>query len=75
MGKASLLGRIVHFVFYQLTQAGKFFAAGRSTPASPTSWQKMKLAIRGINGNLGEVAGDMFFKDQHPDLAKRFMGR
>lgn len=29
---------------------------------------KMNLAIRGINGNLGEVAGDTFFKDQHPDL-------
>ena len=29
---------------------------------------KMNLAIRGINGDLGEVAGDTFFKDQHPDL-------
>ncbi|MCK5893643.1 MAG: type I restriction-modification system subunit M [Endozoicomonadaceae bacterium] len=29
---------------------------------------KMNLAIRGISGNLGEVAGDSFFKDQHPDL-------
>ena len=29
---------------------------------------KMNLAIRGINGNLGAVAGDTFFKDQHPDL-------
>jgi len=29
---------------------------------------KMNLAIRGIAGNLGEVAGDTFFKDQHPDL-------
>ncbi|MDO6749704.1 N-6 DNA methylase, partial [Gilvimarinus sp. 1_MG-2023] len=29
---------------------------------------KMNLAIRGINGNLGDVAWDTFFKDQHPDL-------
>jgi type I restriction enzyme M protein len=29
---------------------------------------KMNLAIRSIAGNLGEVAGDTFFKDQHPDL-------
>ena len=29
---------------------------------------KMNLAIRGIAGNLGDVAGDSFFKDQHPDL-------
>ncbi|WP_016956262.1 type I restriction-modification system subunit M [Catenovulum agarivorans] len=29
---------------------------------------KMNLAVRGIAGNLGEVAGDSFFKDQHPDL-------
>lgn len=29
---------------------------------------KMNLAIRGIAGNLGDVAADTFFKDQHPDL-------
>ncbi|KZN48405.1 type I restriction-modification system subunit M [Pseudoalteromonas luteoviolacea] len=29
---------------------------------------KMNLAVRGISGNLGEVAGDTFFKDQHEDL-------
>mgnify|MGYP000341972872 CR=1 FL=1 len=29
---------------------------------------KMNLAIRGISGNLGEVAANTFFKDQHPDL-------
>ncbi len=29
---------------------------------------KMNLAIRGINGNLGDVAADSFFKDQHKDL-------
>jgi type I restriction enzyme M protein len=34
---------------------------------------KMNLAIRGISGNLGEVAGDTFFKDQHPDLKADFI--
>jgi len=34
---------------------------------------KMNLAVRGINGNLGEVAGDSFFKDQHPDLKADFI--
>ncbi|MCM8543400.1 MAG: type I restriction-modification system subunit M, partial [Lentisphaeraceae bacterium] len=29
---------------------------------------KMNLAIRGISGNLGDVAANTFFKDQHPDL-------
>ena len=29
---------------------------------------KMNLAIRGIAANLGDVAADTFFKDQHPDL-------
>lgn len=29
---------------------------------------KMNLAVRGISSNLGESAGDSFFKDQHPDL-------
>ncbi|MEZ0122057.1 MAG: N-6 DNA methylase [Candidatus Reddybacter sp.] len=34
---------------------------------------KMNLAIRGINANLGEVAGDTFFKDQHPDLKANYI--
>lgn len=34
---------------------------------------KMNLAVRGINGNLGDVAGDTFFKDQHPDLKADFI--
>lgn len=29
---------------------------------------KMNLAIRGISANLGDVAANTFFKDQHPDL-------
>ena len=29
---------------------------------------KMNLAIRGISGNLGEVAENTFFRDQHKDL-------
>ena len=28
---------------------------------------KMNLAIRGIAANLGDLPGDTFFKDQHPD--------
>lgn len=34
---------------------------------------KMNLAIRGISGNLGEVAADTFYKDQHPDLKADFI--
>lgn len=34
---------------------------------------KMNLAVRGIAGNLGNVAGDSFFKDQHPDLKADFI--
>ena len=34
---------------------------------------KMNLAIRGIAANFGEVAGDTFFKDQHPDLKADFI--
>jgi type I restriction enzyme M protein len=33
----------------------------------------MNLAIRGISGNLGDVAGNTFFKDQHPDLKADFI--
>lgn len=34
---------------------------------------KMNLAIRGISSNLGYVAGDTFFKDQHEDLKADFI--
>ncbi len=34
---------------------------------------KMNLAVRGITANLGEVAGDTFFKDQHSDLKADFI--
>ena len=34
---------------------------------------KMNLAIRGISSNLGEVAADTFFKDQHENLKADFI--
>ncbi len=41
---------------------------GQENVSTTYKLAKMNLAIRGIAGNLGEVAGDSFFKDQHPDL-------
>ena len=34
---------------------------------------KMNLAIRGISGNLGDIAADTFYKDQHEDLKADFI--
>ncbi|HOO73404.1 MAG TPA: class I SAM-dependent DNA methyltransferase [Spirochaetota bacterium] len=34
---------------------------------------KMNLAIRGISGNLGDVAENSFFRDQHKDLKADFI--
>ncbi len=38
--------------------------------SNPTTWKlaKMNLAIRGLDGNLGETNGDTFHNDQHKDL-------
>ncbi len=33
----------------------------------------MNLAIRGISGNLGDVAENTFFRDQHKDLKADFI--
>ncbi len=43
--------------------------------SNPTTWKlaKMNLAIRGIEGNLGEGNADSFAKDQHPDLKADFV--
>lgn len=38
--------------------------------SNPTTWKmaKMNLAIRGIDGNLGEIPEDTFLNDQHPTM-------
>ncbi|MCK5917456.1 MAG: SAM-dependent DNA methyltransferase, partial [Cocleimonas sp.] len=46
---------------------------GQENTSTTYKLAKMNLAIRGISGNLGEVAGDTFFKDQHPDLKADFI--
>ena len=46
---------------------------GQENTATTYKLAKMNLAIRGIAGNLGEVPGDTFFKDQHPDLKADFI--
>ena len=46
---------------------------GQENTSTTYKLAKMNLAIRGIAGNLGEVAGNTFFKDQHPDLKADFI--
>ena len=46
---------------------------GQENTATTYKLGKMNLAIRGISGNLGEVPGNTFFKDQHPDLKADFI--
>jgi len=41
---------------------------GQEYTATTYKLAKMNLAIRGISGNFGDVAGDTFSRDQHPDL-------
>lgn len=43
--------------------------------SNPTTWKlaKMNLAIRQIEGNLGESEGDSFHNDQHKDLKADFI--
>jgi len=43
--------------------------------SNPTTWRlaKMNLAIRAIEANLGEHAGDTFHSDLHPDLKADFI--
>ena len=38
--------------------------------SNPTTWKmaNMNLAIRGIDGNLGEIPEDTFLNDQHPTM-------
>ncbi|MEF1309059.1 class I SAM-dependent DNA methyltransferase [Vibrio mytili] len=56
--------------FIQAHQGSKNNVAihGQEFTSTTRKLAKMNLAIRGINGNLGEESADTFFKDQHPDL-------
>ena len=42
---------------------------------NPTTWRlcKMNLAIRGIDGNIGDYAADSFHNDLHPDHKANFI--
>ncbi|MCL4110463.1 UNVERIFIED_CONTAM: hypothetical protein GTU68_022345 [Idotea baltica] len=46
---------------------------GQENVSTTYKLAKMNLAIRGISGNLGDVPGNTFFKDQHPDLKADFI--
>lgn len=46
---------------------------GQENTSTTYKLAKMNLAIRGISGNLGDVAGNSFFKDQHLDLKADFI--
>jgi len=46
---------------------------GQENTATTYKLAKMNLAIRGISGNLGDVPGNTFFKDQHPNLKADFI--
>jgi len=46
---------------------------GQENTSTTYKLAKMNLAIRGIAANLGDVAGNTFFKDQHPDLKADFI--
>ncbi len=43
--------------------------------SNPTTWRlcKMNLAIRGINGNIGETCADSFLNDLHKELKADFI--
>ncbi|WP_413375569.1 N-6 DNA methylase [Paenibacillus taichungensis] len=46
---------------------------GQEYTATTYKLAKMNLAIRGISANLGDMAEDTFFKDQHKDLKADFI--
>ncbi|MDB4378695.1 type I restriction-modification system subunit M [Akkermansiaceae bacterium] len=46
---------------------------GQELTATTYKLAKMNLAVRGLSANLGDVAADTFFKDQHPDLKADFI--
>ena len=46
---------------------------GQESISATYKLAKMNLAIRGISGNLGDIAADTFFKDHHEDTKADFI--
>ncbi len=72
-GSGGMFVQSVKFVEAHQGNTKNISIYGQEGTTTTLKLAKMNLAIRGISGNLGEVAADTFSRDQHPDLKADFI--
>jgi type I restriction enzyme M protein len=72
-GSGGMFVQSVKFIESHHGNKKKLSIYGQEYTATTYKLAKMNLAIRGISGNLGDVAENTFFRDQHKDLKADFI--
>mgnify|MGYP001590486398 CR=1 FL=1 len=72
-GSGGMFVQSVKFIESHHGNKKKLSIYGQEYTSTTYKLAKMNLAIRGISGNLGDVAENTFFRDQHKDLKADFI--
>lgn len=72
-GSGGMFVQSVKFIESHHGNKKKLSIYGQEYTSTTYKLAKMNLAIRGIAGNLGDVAENTFLRDQHPDLKADFI--
>jgi type I restriction enzyme M protein len=72
-GSGGMFVQSIKFIENHLGNKKEISIYGQEYTNTTYKLAKMNLAIRGINGNLGEKAADTFADDQHKDLKADFI--
>ncbi len=72
-GSGGMFVQSVKFIESHHGNKKKLSIYGQEYTSTTYKLAKMNLAIRGISGNLGDVAENTFFRDQHQDLKADFI--
>jgi type I restriction enzyme M protein len=72
-GSGGMFVQSIKFIESHHGNKKKLSIYGQEYTSTTYKLAKMNLAIRGIAGNLGDIAENTFFRDQHPDLKADFI--
>jgi type I restriction enzyme M protein len=72
-GSGGMFVQSIKFIESHHGNKKKLSVYGQEYTSTTYKLAKMNLAIRGISGNLGDVAENTFLRDQHPDLKADFI--
>lgn len=72
-GSGGMFVQSIKFVDSHATDRNYISIYGQEYTSTTYKLAKMNLALRGIAANIGQMAANTFYKDQHPDLKADFI--